>query len=496
MNISPLLCRYSSIVDDFPSFVHVSTEPLSPCFRVNRQRETSEANSAWLSPLSSESSNIPWLDGAYRLLNSDALPFLAGYLGGLFHLQEEVSMLSVHLLNPQPGQRVLDLCAAPGNKTAQLSEAVGESGTVVANDINPARLGVLRTTADRLGLSNVFLMSRDAVHFPVEAGLFDCVLADVPCSCEGTSRRNPEVLYRATDGLRKGLIRKQVAILERALELCRPGGRVAYSTCTYAPEECESVVSTVLETSLVGRQASLVPLSVDGLVTRPGLKRWQGTEFHPDMERALRIWPHHNDSGGFFVAVLEKHDIGRDEQISDGANTSASLEPVGDNPVSPFQDDISLLIKDDLIRFGIEEQQLAPYRTAIRSSKYGYVVPRACLPPPQALLFGAGLRAINLKGDRNRLSTAGVMFFGPKATRNVIDVDASQLKSYLIGRRTDVSGKLNRLPLPCLIRSGGLLFGRGVVSSAHDQIHIESYFPRIWAGVDVRTRLERLADRT
>ncbi len=133
------------------------------------------------------------------------------------------------LLQPEPGQRILDLCAAPGNKTAQLAVSMANRGTVVANDINYSRMRAVRHTLDRLGLVNTSITTADGANIPKTAGQFDMVLADVPCSGEGMARKDPLVLLRAGPELaykKQGL---QIALLRKAVQRCKPGGRIVYA---------------------------------------------------------------------------------------------------------------------------------------------------------------------------------------------------------------------------------------------------------------------------
>ena len=167
---------------------------------------------------------------------------------GWIHCQEEVALWAVPMLQAAPGERVLDLCAAPGNKTAQIAVAMEDSGVIVANERRWDRLVSLRHNLERLGVTSAVVTRHNAARFPYLDGSspktpfalgsdgFDKVLADVPCTCEGTARKKS--LRRRDDvaHYRRSVVQTQKGILRRALALTRPGGLVVYATCTFAPE--------------------------------------------------------------------------------------------------------------------------------------------------------------------------------------------------------------------------------------------------------------------
>lgn len=173
------------------------------------------------------------------------------FVAGRFTVQDEASQLVVALLDPQPGERILDLCAAPGTKTGALAERVGPSGEVVALDRNRRRLSLVARSCARLGLENVHCLGADASQpLPQAAtGPFDRVLVDVPCSGLGTLRRNPDARWRLRPEDPARLARTQGALLARAATALRPGGTLVYSTCTLAPEENEAVTEAFLSRS-------------------------------------------------------------------------------------------------------------------------------------------------------------------------------------------------------------------------------------------------------
>lgn len=310
--LPPLLARYAGVAGDAEAFARALARPLPLAGWVHPMRATVEDVAALLAEDGYAAAPIPGLPHGIRLEatrdDARALSTTEAYTLGLFHRQGAVSQVPVLLLGARPGARVLDLCAAPGGKTAQVALAMHDDGLVVANDVSALRLRQVQASALRLGLTCLSLSVGDAAQYEPETGLFDAVLADVPCSCEGTSRKNREVLRRPPitaaldpDAILQGV---QAHILLRALAACRPGGRVVYSTCTYAPEENEAVVSAVLG-ALEPGAARVCEVSLPGFAPAPGLAEWRGARFHPSVTRALRFWPHTHDTGGFFVAVLE-----------------------------------------------------------------------------------------------------------------------------------------------------------------------------------------------
>lgn len=295
--------RYRELIDDWPAFLDALRRPLPTVLWTNTLRLTPEALAEDLRRDGLEPEPILFWPGAFRLPAGARPGKSLAFLTGCFHIQEEVSLLSIALLDPRPGERLLDLCAAPGNKTLQAAVRMEDRGSVVANDKSKHRLGVLRRNVERLGLTSIALLQADAGNLPRTCGLFDRVLADVPCSCEGTSRKNPEVTrLPLTPGARA---RGQAAILRKAIRKCRPGGRLVYSTCTYAPEENEAVVDTVLR-ELEPGTVDIVEARLPGFRFAPGVVEWQGRQYLPELANTRRAYPHHNDTGGFFVAVMER----------------------------------------------------------------------------------------------------------------------------------------------------------------------------------------------
>ncbi len=243
-------------------------------------------------------------------------PYLAGYLRvleaprsiaqtlehwlGLFHIQQAVMGLPALALDPQPGERVLDLCAAPGGKTVHLSDLMSETGPLVAVDPKEKRLRGLLSNVFRLGNSNVLVIASDGRELPGGAQ-FDRALVDAPCSAEGNYRRQQGRLPARKASFTEYVTDLQFSLLRRAVELTRPGGVVVYSTCTFAPEENEAIVTRALAELPVAME----PISIDA-PHAPGIEEWEGVRFPDAVGHAWRVYPHHLDSGGLFMARLRR----------------------------------------------------------------------------------------------------------------------------------------------------------------------------------------------
>ena len=299
------LRRYAPLVGDVDAFVAASLRPLRPVVWANSARCQGERVEALIRAHvagSSEIEPLGWCEHAWRL-PLDARPGKwPAFLMGLLHVQEETSMWAVALLDPQPGERVLDLCAAPGGKTARIALAMQDRGLIVANDLKLGRLAGLRRTLDRLGVTCAVVTRADGVGINEPVGFYDRVLVDAPCSCEGTSRKAGGRKRAAGAGHREFITQIQRALLRRAVHLTRPGGVIVYSTCTYAPEENEAVLDA-LEADAVVVEPVVAPAALN---VRLGVPSWNGRSFRADVVNMARVWPHLCDAGGFSVACLRR----------------------------------------------------------------------------------------------------------------------------------------------------------------------------------------------
>ena len=288
--------RYKDIIPDFEGFLKIQSRPLPTSIRINTLKIERSRLLKRLDAAGVEYNVLEWYPLGLRLGPYERPGKMAEHALGYIHVQEELSMVPPLALDPKPVEKILDMCSAPGSKTTQIAQVMENQGLLIANEPSMIRLKPLRFNCERLGITNVAVTRYDGRSFPDYT--FDRVLADVPCSSEGTARKDLKVLLRSGSRRSMDLQLLQVRLLRRALMLTRPGGTVVYSTCTYAPEENEAVVNQALDL------AYLEQFYLPGLQSSSGLTEWSGESYSEDLKLCARYYPHQNDTGGFFVAKL------------------------------------------------------------------------------------------------------------------------------------------------------------------------------------------------
>ena len=230
--------------------------------------------------------------GSVRLSDAGQVSLLPGYVDGLWWVQDAAAALPVRILAPQPGETVLDLCAAPGGKTLQLA-ALGAQ--VTALDLSAPRMARVAENLARTGLAATVVIG-DALRF--DAGLFDAVLLDAPCSATGTIRRHPDLPYAKDGSDFAGLIAQQTAMIDQALTLLKPGGRLVFCTCSLLPDEGEVQAEAALARH-PGLTVNRAALDLPG-IDREWITPEGGLRLRPD------YWPEHGGMDGFYIICLRK----------------------------------------------------------------------------------------------------------------------------------------------------------------------------------------------
>ena len=222
---------------------------------------------------------VPWAENGYYYDKEDQPGKHPDHEAGVYYIQEPSAMAPVGLLLVEPGEKVLDLCAAPGGKSTQIAAALKGQGLLVCNEIHPARAKILSENIERMGVCNACVTNETPAHLKeVFPEYFDRILVDAPCSGEGMFRKNGEACEQWSPENVTLCAERQQEILDCAAVMLRPGGRLVYSTCTFAPEENEEGMAKFLER-------------------------------HNDFTllKFLRLWPHKVQGEGHFAAVLTKN---------------------------------------------------------------------------------------------------------------------------------------------------------------------------------------------
>lgn len=269
--------------------------------RVNTLKTTRSGIIARLKERDISFREVPWSAEALILegIPREELGRMDFINNGLLYRQSLSSMLPVLVLAPRPGERVLDMCAAPGSKTTQMAALMNNEGEIVAVEAIRGRFYKLKSVLAQCGVTNVATKLTDARRFRSPA-FFDRILVDAPCSSEGRFKMDdPETYAYWSPRKIREMVRKQKGLLLHASRLLKPGGTLVYATCTFAPEENEGVVDWLLRKT--GGRVSLEPVDFAGIPSYPSLEGWQGKLFDSRVQKCFRVLPG-LEMEGFFIA--------------------------------------------------------------------------------------------------------------------------------------------------------------------------------------------------
>jgi len=292
--------RYASIVDNVQSFSETINRPLKQSFRINSLKGDSEKILSNLKKYDEDIISTNWYKNGFTT-KLENLGSSIEHFTGQIYIQELTSMMPALVIpDINESKRIIDCCAAPGSKTTQIAEMMQNKGEIIANDNKHSRLKALRGNLDRLGITNTTVTLRDFRSFPnTEADIY---FVDAPCSSEGTIRKKNTIRRNLKEKDYNRFSKTQKGILERTCEMAKKGDQIIYSTCTFAPEENEKVVDSILQKHSV----KLKKVHIKNLTIGKGIDYWRGETYDKEIEKCGRIWPHHNDTDGFFIARIEK----------------------------------------------------------------------------------------------------------------------------------------------------------------------------------------------
>ena len=300
----------ASLAENVKSAVRINTLKLSP-------EEFKEISSFTLE-------QVPWIQNGFYYDESDVPSKHPYYYAGLYYLQEPSAMTPANLLPIEPGDKVLDLCAAPGGKSTELAAKLNGTGLLITNDISNSRAKALLKNIELFGAANAIVMSepsdRLAERFPQ---FFDKILVDAPCSGEGMFRKQPAIMKNWEQYGTEYYNNLQKEILENAYKMLRPGGMLLYSTCTFSPMEDEDTVKYFLDRFPDMELIDAIPegrkAEYETMGFAAGRKDWMAEPVE-GIEKAVRLFPHKLKGEGHFLALLKKRDADAIEAVSPFTN--------------------------------------------------------------------------------------------------------------------------------------------------------------------------------
>ncbi len=294
--------RYSKLTD-WEDFKKYSLSFLRRSIRVNTVLGTVKEVTTSIKSKGWELTPIPWCKEGFWIQHPERRDVgnLFEHHVGKIYVQEAASMIPPLILQPQPGDLLLDMCASPGSKTTQMGAMMENKGIIIANDYKGQRLQSLGINVQRSGLTNTVVTLMHGKRFSDLQ--FDKILVDAPCSGTGAIRKSLKTITIWNAGMITKLARQQKELIENAFLNLKPGGIMVYSTCSVEPEENEGVVDFLVQKYPT---AKIVKASLAGLKGSPPIMEFDGEKYDPQVKHTLRIWPQDNDTEGFFVAKIQK----------------------------------------------------------------------------------------------------------------------------------------------------------------------------------------------
>ena len=395
---------------------------------------------------------ISYIDNGFIVENSDGIGLTPEHHAGMIYMQDPGAMSALAAVDFREGEWVLDACAAPGGKSSQIAERIGDSGFLLSNEYVPKRAKIIVGNFERLGIKNAMVTSLDTAEFPkMFEGVFDTIVCDAPCSGEGMFRKSQEALDDWSEENVKMCAERQLYILENLLPALKDGGRLIYSTCTYSLEENEMTLAGLMERHpelmLVKAKDELTSATTDGI-------DFDG--HHPEMKLVRRFYPHISEGEGQFVAVLKK--------AENSAQKSTILYK--DSSISPSKTEIQ--ITEKFLKDIFSE---VPSGRLIKQGDYIALVPHAC-PIPKKSVFMPGIMVGEIQ--KNILKPHHQLFsaYGDKMKNKIhLTKGDPRVQKYLRGEEIECDTGLSGW---CAVIYEGVALGGGKISGGR----VKNHYPK------------------
>lgn len=408
--------------EEYPAFLESYEKEKYQALRVNPLK-VNEEEFVCRAPFTLKA--VPWAEHGYYYGKEDQPGKHPYHEAGVYYIQEPSAMAPAEYLGVRPGERVLDLCAAPGGKSTQIGASLKGEGIFIANEIHPTRAKILSENIERMGIQNALVTNEtpeSLAEYFIE--YFDRILVDAPCSGEGMFRKNEDAGAEWSPENVVLCAKRQAGILDCAASMLRPGGRIVYSTCTFAPDENEGSVSRFLE-----RHPEFFIVKVEkrnGM--SGGVPEWTKNPAK-GIEDTIRLWPHKLEGEGHYLAVLEKSKEA--ESGYRGYCKNGEQEGLKEKDCKEYLEFSEQFLKKKLtgtlLKFG-DQIYLAPEGT----------------PTLKGLkVLRPGLHLGTAKKNRFEPSHALALALNPADVKYSVDLssDGSEIRSYLNGQTLNREGE-------------------------------------------------------
>lgn len=411
------------LADEYPDFLSSYEKERFQALRVNPLKGSLESflqqNPFHLRP-------VLWEPNGFYYDREDQPGKHPYHEAGVYYIQEPSAMAPAAYLDAKPGEKILDLCAAPGGKSTQIAAAMQGQGLLISNEIHPARAKILSENMERMGIRNAMVVNESPQTLAnIFTEYFDRIMVDAPCSGEGMFRKNEQACDEWSPQNVETCAMRQREILECAASMLRPGGRLVYSTCTFAPEENEGTIGWFLEHY---PEFHVVPVErFSGMSA--GVAAWADTAAK-GLEHTIRLFPHHLEGEGHFVAVLEKEGVVSENYQGYCANGEEKPLMKGEARaylagLQEFLGNVPADYAGRLLTFG---EQL-------------YLMPEHMPATKRLRVLRPGLHLATIKKNRLEPAHALALAFSPGEVCHTWNLSVEEARAYLSGQTFSADGE-------------------------------------------------------
>lgn len=410
------------LADEYDDFIDSYNRDKYQALRINTLKTTKEK---FLNITKFHLSEVEWVDTGFYYEKEDFPGKHPYHEAGVYYIQEPSAMASAEVLQAMPGEKILDLCSAPGGKSTQIASMMKGEGILICNEIIASRAVVLSENIERMGIRNAIVTNESSDKLAeIFNEYFDRIMVDAPCSGEGMFRKNENAHEEWSMENVRICAERQKMILENAASMLKPGGRIVYSTCTFAPQEDEQVICDFIKEH---REYIIEEVKLNGIDER-GQVKWC-EEAVEGIENTIRLWPHKIKGEGHYVAVLKKNS--ECPEGYEGSSKYGLIKGISEKEckecVQFLKDNLNVSLKGQYIKFG----------------DHIYLVPENTPSLNKLKVLRPGLHLGTIKKNRFEPSHSLALALGEEDVRNSVNfgIDDKEVYEYISGQTFDFDGE-------------------------------------------------------